>query len=370
MFGQTEAEAPFADTAAKLIEELGGLKRARVAQHASAYRDERAFRRMAEMGWLGAAVAEPQGGANLPIKAIVAILEECGRKLAPEPLVSVMGSTLLLAGCRDDHSTDLLRGSISGMIYCVPVVPLLTSRDELRFRNSGGFVFGTSPPLLDAHGANVFLIAGELEKKFSIFTIASDAPDIAFVSTPTVDGCTLGTLKFEGVPRSSLKIIAMDDEARSLAVKARNYMRLGYAAQLLGLAQEAFLVTLEYLKTRQQFGRPIGSFQALQHRAATLYIEINAARTLLYEACESIGGPHETLAAAAAKAQLSELAMLVVKEAVQMHGAIGYTDEHDISLFLRRAIVLSAAGGDAIECFKEIGESMGELSDIDYFSRT
>jgi alkylation response protein AidB-like acyl-CoA dehydrogenase len=128
---------------------------------------------------------------------------------------------------------------------------------------------------------------------------------------------------------------------------------------LAGLAARALELTAEYLKTREQFGVPIGSFQALQHRAASMHVEVASARALVREAARAIGHPGQTRAAAAAKAYASDAALKVTREAIQLHGAIGFTDEHDIGLFHRRAMALVAADrgiAAAREAWATIGE--------------
>ena len=176
----------------------------------------------------------------------------------------------------------------------------------------------------------------------------------------TVDGGTLTQLTFDGVSVADVRRLDSGNQAAALMEHASSLMRLGYCAEMVGLMREVFRVTLDYLKLRKQFGVPIGSFQAIQHRAATLQIEIMSARSLVYEACGGLGTDREALGAAVAKARVSEVVMHVVKEAVQMHGAIGYTDEHDVSLYFRRAMSLAAAGGDTVTCLKEVHAHLDE----------
>ena len=146
---------------------------------------------------------------------------------------------------------------------------------------------------------------------------------------------TLAVLLLAGAPASA----AFEALADALCI--------GRAAQLVGLMSAALDLTVEYLKTREQFGRPIGSFQALQHRAATAYVDITASRSLLYEACRAFGTAKQGRAAAAAGARACGAALRVTQECVQLHGAIGFADEYDLGLFLRRAMALvGAAGGE------------------------
>jgi alkylation response protein AidB-like acyl-CoA dehydrogenase len=126
---------------------------------------------------------------------------------------------------------------------------------------------------------------------------------------------------------------------------------LGYAALLTGLMDEALQITVGYLKDRRQFGIPIGAFQALQHRAASLYVIIKSTRALLYEAAKA-GVERRRVAALGAKAYAAKAAIQTVQECVALHGAIGYTEEYKMSLFFRRAMALAVAGGDVVSCRK------------------
>lgn len=346
------------DSAAKLLEKLGGTARARAAQHSAAYHDAAALAQMAAAGWFGAGLEEARGGFDFSPKAVLALHRECGRALAPEPLAAWMGAAHILGGCPGADAGALLSKVIGGDEYCAPVFPGLESANAAHPEFSGGRVNGACGPVFDAHAAAGFIFGAEAGGKFCIFHVRRAAPGLTFSAKPTLDGGTLGSLRFDNVSAADLTTLHDGNAARELMGEALSRMRLGHAGALLGLMERAFEMTLDYLKTRKQFGAPIGSFQALQHRAASLHIAITAARALLFEAAMAVGGENEAWAAAAAKAHLSEAAMRVVREGVQMHGAIGYTDEHDMSLYVRRAICLSAAGGDPAACLKSVAGPM------------
>jgi alkylation response protein AidB-like acyl-CoA dehydrogenase len=126
-------------------------------------------------------------------------------------------------------------------------------------------------------------------------------------------------------------------------------MLLGYSAFLVGLMDEALKITIGYMNMRKQFGTPIGAFQALQHRAASCYVDIVASRALVLEACRAFSTGMRSRAACAAKARASAAALRVIKECVQFHGAIGFADEHDIGLYLRKAVTISARLGGELQ---------------------
>src|SRR5262249_47551933 len=153
-------------------------------------------------------------------------------------------------------------------------------------------------------------------------------------------------LGFAGVDVPRERLIATGASARQLAGQLQDILTLGAAAELVGLAAAALDVTLDYVKLRQQFGRPIGSFQVLQHRAVDGFIDVELDRSLVYRvlAAWDAGERHPAMVAAA-KARASRSALQVTRAALQMHGAIGYTDEHDIGLYYKRALTLAARYG-------------------------
>jgi alkylation response protein AidB-like acyl-CoA dehydrogenase len=143
--------------------------------------------------------------------------------------------------------------------------------------------------------------------------------------------------------------LAEGADARRAFEGGRDMLLLALAAALVGVMDEALQQSLEYMKVRQQFGNAIGSFQALQHRAASCHVQVQAARALVYEACKADSAASRALACAAAKGRASAAALAVTKECVQFHGAIGFADEHNIGLYLRKAMVLAARMGGEVQ---------------------
>ena len=154
---------------------------------------------------------------------------------------------------------------------------------------------------------------------------------MAIESETNVDGGSVTVLRFEGVAAGDLTVLAKGAGPAAAFKDARDLMRIGYAALLLGLTDEALRFTVQYLKDRKQFGVAIGSFQALQHRCASIYVDLNATRALIYESCRAYGTKRQAVAALGAKAHAADTALHAVKECVQLHGAMGYTDEHNMS---------------------------------------
>jgi alkylation response protein AidB-like acyl-CoA dehydrogenase len=162
-----------------------------------------------------------------------------------------------------------------------------------------------------------------------------------------MDSHNSGIVSFEGVKVGAEALLSEPDEAYGPLVSCLDIANIGIAAELLGLSQEAYDRTLHYLKERQQFGEPIGSFQALQHRAAEMYTELELARSIVLKALLAVDAGEDSIAslASACKAKMCAVASLVTNEAIQMHGGIGMTDEFDIGFFIKRARVLQQLFG-------------------------
>ncbi len=321
------------DSAAAVAPRGGDLKRIRDLRFTETGFDRAIWRDMAEMGWPGLRLPEDSGGSGLGMAAFSALAEELGAGLVPEPLIPAAMAARLLP-------LDHLPAVLSGERIVIPAwqerpnsvdaTGATTLRDG---RLTGKKVF---VPM--AAGADAFLVtvAGGLA------LVARDAPGLELATDQTQDGGHFGTLTLTDTPAEAIP----GDPAEALDEAA-----LATAAYLLGVMDRAFAMTLDYLKTRQQFGKLIGSFQALQHRAVDLQIQVALTRASVEAAAATLdGGAAPSLRQAVvsrAKARASEAAMLVTKQCIQLHGGIGYTDAYDVGLFLRKAMVLSSLYGPA-----------------------
>jgi alkylation response protein AidB-like acyl-CoA dehydrogenase len=262
-----------------------------------------------------------------------ALAEECGAGLLPEPLIPCSIAARVLAGAELGR---LLAGDAI-------VIPAWQEHANSLALDGGtvlrdGRVSGHKRFVPMAAGADAYLVSAA----GGLVLVARDAPGVTLAIYRTQDGGHNGTLTLEHAPAQPV--------AGDLA-EAIEEATLATAAFLLGVMERAFAMTLSYLKTRQQFGKPIGSFQALAHRAADLKIEVALTRASVEAAAATL----DTSAAAAvrqaavsrAKARASDAAMRVARQAIQMHGGIGYTDEYDVGLYLRKAMVLANLFGSA-----------------------
>jgi alkylation response protein AidB-like acyl-CoA dehydrogenase len=340
-----DTDRHISDGIAELLESAGGLPRVRRLQAGTQSFDPEAWRKLAEHGWLGAAVPEAQGGTALAMREIALLLEYAGKKLMPEPLVPVLAASVMLAQS-GTAGAALLADLIAGKKIVMPV----EAEDGLK---------APTAYASDAHAADFFLaLIGD-----ELVGIPRATKGVTVETRDTVDGGSIARLKFDGLTLDSLTILASGQRARDAFAAGRDLALLGYSALLVGLADEALAMTVQYLKDRKQFGVPIGSFQALQHRAASLYVLIKGSHALLYEACQA-SAARRTIAALSTKSYAAETALTTVKECVALHGAMGYTAEHNMSLYFRRAMALAVAGGDAVTCRKRLHAERQLLQDL------
>jgi alkylation response protein AidB-like acyl-CoA dehydrogenase len=196
-----------------------------------------------------------------------------------------------------------------------------------------------------ADGADGFVVSAGGRDGPGLYYVARDAPGCGLSTTQTVDGRKLATLSLADAPAD---LIPPNPSSRNAVDALYNLALMALSSELLGVMERAQEITLDYLRIRKQFGRLIGSFQALQHQAANIYIRIEATRSLVFQiAANSDAYCIDPAMAIAAKAKASEDAMLVTEACIQLHGAIGFTDEHDIGLYLKRAMLLSSLFGNA-----------------------
>src|SRR5262245_46825388 len=288
---------------------------------------------MCELGWPGLRVAEEAGGSGLGMREYCALAEECGAGLLPEPLIPCAIAARVLGGGERDR---LLAGDTI-------IIPAWQEQPNSIALDRGtvlrdGRVSGHKRFVPMAAGADAFLVSAD----GALALVRRDADGVSLTIDRTQDGGHYGTLTLERAPAQPVAgDLAEPIEEATLAT----------AAYLLGVMERAFAMTLSYLKTRQQFGKPIGSFQALAHRAADLKIEVALTRASVEAAAATLdtsAAPAIRQAAVSrAKARASDAGLRVTRQAIQMHGGIGYTDEDDVGLYLRKAMVLANLFGSA-----------------------
>jgi alkylation response protein AidB-like acyl-CoA dehydrogenase len=316
------------DSAAAVVPRDGDLSRIRALRFSQPQQLRAAWQTFCDQGWSGLSLPEAQGGSGLGQAEYTALLEELGRGLAPEPLVGAVLVAALLP-------EDLRAGQLSGERLTLPAGLYQPATLKLE----SGRVSGQLADVALGGCADAFLLRTEQ----GMAVVEASVPGVRVTQAATQDGGHSCRLELDQAPARLLETPLGE------LGKALDEATLGTAAELLGCMQGAFERTLDYLKVRRQFGRPIGSFQALQHRAVDLKIQIELSRAIIAQAAvrmdEGIDVAGRQRLASAAKLRASRAALKVCREAIQLHGAIGYTDEADIGLFLRRVLVLMNAGG-------------------------
>jgi alkylation response protein AidB-like acyl-CoA dehydrogenase len=317
--------------------------------------DRRTWQSQAQLGWTGIALPESSGGSGYPLSAAGRLLQVCGRYLVPEPVLSTVGLSVPVLLAQDSTAAAelLARVAAGECVMAVAGVTEISSEDpprgvELIDRGESAVLTGALA-VLDVPGADIVLVAAGSDAERC--WLAVDPSDATKCATRTlVDGRSMAELMFDGVevPASSvLGPARAADEAWAPILTAGAVLT---SAWLLGITEQAFDLTMSYLKTRSQFGALIGSYQALQHRAARMYCELEIARSVVATALAALdsGADNAALWASAAKKRLSDLAIRVTSEAIQLHGGIGMTHEADAGLYFKAAHTASTIAGDAM----------------------
>ena len=371
----TDDQKMLQDTAASFLAEEGGI--AKQLRH---WRDTGCtdgfgtalWKQFGELGLTGICIPESHGGLGLGATEAALVLEEIGRNLTPSPF---LGTAVVAARAIEDtaHADRWCPGILAGEAVLALAIdegarhaPEQTALQAKRQGN--GFVLNGAKQFV-AQGASADMIItaartagspGETEG-ITLFAVPKDTAGLATENIALVDSSKAARLTFENVQLDADAVIGEVDTGRAPLNRALNAGRAGAAAELVGVASGASAMTLDYLRQRKQFGKFIGEFQALQHRAAHLYSEIEIARAAVFQASRLLdsGDKRAELHVSVAKAKAADVASLAVREGVQMHGGIGMTDEHDIGLFMKRQAVLGELFGDVYYHRNQVAELSG-----------
>lgn len=334
-------------------------------RHADVYADayKSRWRDMVELGWSSIAIDERYGGAELGVAGIAAVLTQLGRELVASPLLStaLVAPALIDAAGTDEQKSRWLPKLASGDVVISAAIDDAAHHHPehlttVAVRTTEGWrLSGEKRFVPDAMLASHFIVAATIadctECEIGLFIIPSS-------SLKPVALDLVGRRDFGRVALMDLDVSASDrlGDGRDSSMALQNVLdvaRIGLSAEMLGMAEQALKITTEYLCAREQFGQPIGAFQALQHRAAKAFIEIELARTCLEEALESADGDQVDLAqlASLTKSITGNALHLMSNEIIQMHGGIGMTDEHVAGHYLKQARVMEALyGNSAYHC--------------------
>jgi alkylation response protein AidB-like acyl-CoA dehydrogenase len=336
------------------------LSRVRRWRGSEAEYDRAAWRRMAELGWLGMLVPEAYGGIGLGLAEAAIVAGGLARSLAPEPYsaTAVLVARALAAADNETLKVELLPQLVAGNL--LPALAWQERPGELDCTAArtaatafeGGYrVSGEKRFIAGAAGADGYLVTAKTAEGVTLLWVPGNSPGLERTLEPLADGRHYGSLALREVEVPRDHVAASAAVARGAIDRALDHTLAIIGAELHGVMGRALEMSLDYMRTRVQFGKPIGSFQALQHRAVDLYIQRELASAVLDEALRVLDGDCDALTrarwASRVKARCSDAASRITRECIQLHGAIGFTDELDAGLYLKRTLVLSAWLGSA-----------------------
>ncbi|MCC6532741.1 MAG: acyl-CoA/acyl-ACP dehydrogenase [Burkholderiales bacterium] len=336
----------------------GGVARVRAMRESDAGYDRALWPRIGALGWLGLLVPEARGGAGLGIAEASVVARELGRALVPEPVIAcgVLALPLLLH-TQSQAGEQLLSRCLQGEAVAA-----------LAWQETGGNI---DPSCLDSaigeaggkrvlngvkrfvafgRHADGYVVSARASGGIGLYWVERSARGLAYRSLRRADGSEHGELSFDRVELAPESMLAAPGEGERALAAALDAGVIALSAELLGVAERALEITLDYLRTRVQFGKPIGAFQALQHRCVDLYLakELGvSALTAALGAWDQAEPARRAALASRVKVRCATAALAICREAIQMHGAMGFTDACDVGLYLKRALTLSAWLGNA-----------------------
>jgi alkylation response protein AidB-like acyl-CoA dehydrogenase len=361
----TEEQSMLRDSARGLISDkapVSHLRQLRDAKDANGFSRD-LWKTFAEMGFSGLLVPQDFGGSGLGCVEAGVVMEEIGRTLMPSPFLStaVLAASALARGGnaaqRAEHLPKIVDGSLlaalavdEGAKHRPTQIKLQAVRSGNGFRLNGAKAF-----VVDGHTADLLIVAARTggaageRNGLTLFLVDPRTKGIAVERTAMVDSHNAARIEFDNTEVNADSVLGEVDQGFALLDGVLNIGRGAVASEMVGLSEEVFGRTVNYLKERKQFGKPIGEFQALQHRAAQLYIDIEITRAAVLKALQTLDGDFANAGAAVAvaKARAGTTATLAVQEGVQMHGGMGMTDQFDIGFFMKRARVCQELFGDS-----------------------
>jgi len=339
--------------------------------HLRALRDDRdadgfsraLWKNFVEMGWAGILIPQDYGGLGLGHVEAGVVMEELGRNLTPSPFLStaVLAASAISRAGTDKQKKHYLLKIVAGELIATLAIDEVAKhhpeKTAMPATSAGnGFKLnGAKSFVIDGHVANLLVVAARTSGKagdssgLTLFVVDAKAAGVRVERTPTVDSHNAARLTFEDVDVNADDVLGKLDTGWDVLAGVLNVGRAMVAAEMVGASEEAFSRTVAYLKERKQFGKAIGEFQALQHRASHLYCELEVTRSAVLKALQTLDESFDRAGpiVSVAKARAGLSATLAVQEAVQMHGGIGMTDEFDIGLFMKRIRVCQELFGDS-----------------------
>jgi alkylation response protein AidB-like acyl-CoA dehydrogenase len=351
-FGLTETQQTLKNTARKFLAAECPLAEVRKQMETETAFDPALWGKIAEQGWTGIVFPEEYGGFGMGMVEMAATLEEMGRALLPGPFSStvLLAGSLLEAAGNDSQKQKYLSAVCRGEAKAT--LALLEdsaswSPDAVQMKASGLTLNGRKLFVPDAAVADFVIVAARMDGDLALFLVPSNARGLRITNLPAMDATRkLYEVTFDSVPA---ELLAQGGSARKALDRTLDIATVGLVAEMTGGMQRLLEITVEYAKTRKQFGRAIGEFQAVQHQCADMLVYTESSRSAAYYAAYAIqeGIPEARLAVSVAKAYASDAYREVGNRAIQVHGGMGFTWENDAHLFYRRAKASELAYGDA-----------------------
>jgi len=321
--------------------------------------DTDTWQQMVDLGWAGITIPEDFGGLGFGYLGMGVVMEECGRTLTASPLLStaVLGAGAIIHGGSDELKVDLLPQVAGGELLLALAVEETPHHNPYGAtttaeKSGDGYkVTGSKKFVLDGHVANKIVVVARTsgnagDRDGLTLVLVDSGAGVNVTRTIMADSRNAANIEFSGAQG-----VLLGEEGKGADVldKVLDAGRILLSAEMLGGVQECFERTIEYLKVREQFGVPIGSFQGLKHRAAQMFCEVELSKSVVLEALSSLDEDSEQVGelASLAKARLNDTYNLVSSEGVQMHGGIGMTDEYEIGFFMKRSRVCEHSLGNS-----------------------
>ncbi len=318
--------------------------------------DEDVWNEMVKLGWSGILIPEEYGGSNFGVAGISVILQECGKNLTPSPLLgtAVLGAYAISTFGSDEQKKKYLPQIVSGKITTSIAIDESTHHNpsdtnlQANYKNDKKFLLnGKKLMVMDGASSDVTIILARTSGNkgditgLSLFIVETDNPNIKINKLNMADSRNYANIECHDLEVTEKNLLGDLESGGDIINKILDIGRICLSAEMLGNTESAFEKTLDYLKERKQFGVPIGSFQALQHRAAEMFCEIELTKSAVIAALKAADSNSNDIErmASLAKSMVGATLHLVSNESIQMHGGIGVTDEYDIGFFLKRARV-------------------------------
>ena len=349
------------DGAARFAADVFGPANLRALRDTADGCDRQALSQTIKNGWLSILVAEELGGTGQDVFAAAIVCQAFGAELSNIPAASSMAALAAVAQVPHWHKHRAFTDSIAGKAVILPALAGLNiSASALKGADGGGlvcnrsaggaaFINGTRRLVHAGAAADYFLVEIDDIAGAMLALVRRDYPGLQIVTQRTIDGGSLIDLEFGNCVFGGEDIVFESIDSRAIAKSMRARLHILLAAELAGLMETAISRTLEHMRTREQFGKPLGSFQALQFRMADVHMQMSLSRALTFEAARlcSDASQSSAITASAAFAKAANAAVTAARTMIQIHGAMGFTDEHDAGLYLKRILTLSNAYGSA-----------------------